>query len=150
MTSNNAFNLALRYLARSPKSVMEMKKYLAGKHLEPDEINGVIERLIELKYLDDKTFARQFIENRIRFKPKSAYALGFELRRKGIEPEIADELLTRLDDLELAWSAAMKKKRQWQHLDREKKKKKLMNHLKYRGFNQGVCVTVLERFLTEF
>ncbi len=149
MTSNNAFNLALRYLARSPKSVMEMKKYLAGKHLEPDEINGVIERLIELKYLDDKTFARQFIENRIRFKPKSAYALGYELRLKGIEPEIADEFLATLDDLELAWSAAKKKQTQWRHLDRDKKKKKLMNHLRYRGFNQGVCVTVLERFLTK-
>jgi len=149
MTFDNAFNLALRYLARSPKSVMEIKKYLAGKNLEQDKIDTVIDRLKDLRYLDDSAFARQFIENRIRFKPKSVYALGYELRHKGIDQDIADELLNPLDDMELAWSAARKKQGQWQHLDLDIRKKKLMNHLRYRGFNHSVCMTVLERFLTE-
>ncbi len=109
MTFDNAVNLALRYLARSPKSVMEMKKYLTGKNLEQDKLSAVIDRLRKLNYLDDMVFARQFIENRIRFKPKSTYALGYELRQKGIEPEIAEQLLMSLDDRELAWSAARKK-----------------------------------------
>lgn len=150
MVKDIKMNLALRYLARKPKTVMEMTQYLKGKGLEPGEIDRVIHRLKELNYLNDHTFAKQFIDGRIRFKPKSAYALGYELKRKGIDPDITEVLLLPLDDTELAWAAAKKKGRIWQHLDPDTRQKKLLNHLRYRGFDHGVCMRILERFLTEF
>lgn len=125
-----------------------MKRYLAGKSLASDEITEIIDRLKDLNYLNDHDFARQFIRNRIRFKPKSAYALGYELRRKGIDPVIADELLASLDDAQLAWTAALSKQTQWQHLDPDTHKKKLMNHLRYRGFHHGTCLAIWERLQT--
>ncbi len=92
-----------------------------------------------------ENLTRLFIENRIRFKPKSTFAIGYELRQKGIRPEIADELMAPLDNVELACAAASMKNSQWRHFDAETRRKKFMNHLRYRGFNHGVCMTVWER-----
>ena len=134
---SRAFNLALRYLARRSKTIKEMKHYLTGKNIASQIVEEVINRLIQAKYLDDKAFAIQFIENRIRFKPKSTYALGYELRQKGIQPNLTDKLLTDYDDIELAFKAVDAKKGQWRHLDEDACRKKLMNYLRYRGLTTG-------------
>ncbi len=146
--SSKAFNLALGYLARRSKTIREMKRYLTGKNVPTELAEEVIDRLIQAKYLDDRTFAIQFIESRVRFKPKSTYALGFELRQKGIQPNLADELLAGYDDNELALKALESKKGQWQHLDKDTCQKKLMNYLRYRGFDHGVCLNAWQHFQT--
>jgi regulatory protein len=143
---SKAFNLALRYLARRSKSIKEMERYLTGKNISSQVVVNVIDKLLTLKYLDDRTFAAQFIENRIRFKPKSTYALGYELRQKGIHPDLADELLANYDDVTLAFKAVDSKKGQWHHLDKETCRKKLMNYLRYRGFDHGACQAAWQYF----
>ena len=146
---SKAFNLALKYLARRSKTIKEMERYLTGKHIPSQVIEGVIDRLITAKYLDDRAFSVQFIENRIRFKPKSTYALGYELRQKGVPPLLADELLAGYDDTILARKAVDSKKGQWHHLDRETSRKKLMNHLRYRGFDHSACQAAWQYFKEE-
>ncbi len=150
MTADKLFNLAFRYLSRSAKTEMQMRNYLKTKHVDTYEIETVVSRLIELGYIDDKAFAGQFIENRIRFKPKSVFALGYELRQKGVDAHIADELLSSYDDLDLALKALETKQDQWRHLDENNCQKKVMNYLRYRGFGYGVCQLAWETFLTEF
>ena len=145
-----AYGLAVRYLARRARSRYEMKKYLSGKAVDPDLIREVLARLEDLAYLDDRSFARQFIESRHRFKPKSRYALKYELKAKGIGETIADELLCEYDDLDLALRAVGPKKDQWNRLDRDTRKKKVMNYLRYRGFDYGVCLMVWEKLFSSF
>ncbi|MDD9304855.1 MAG: regulatory protein RecX [Desulfobacter sp.] len=144
---SKAFNLALRNLSRRAKTIFEIKLVLSSKGVEPMVTEEVVQRLVELNYLDDKAFARQFIDNRIRFKPKSTFALGYELSCKGVAPSIADELLSSLDNTQLAFNAVDRKQSQWQHLDQDACKKKLMNYLRYRGFDHGVCQAAWQRFL---
>ncbi|MEH0021088.1 MAG: regulatory protein RecX [Desulfobacter sp.] len=145
---NRAFNLALRYLARRSKTILEMKRYLEGKDVDAQVTQTVLEKLIQSKYLDDRAFAIQFIENRLRYNPKSTYALGYELRQKGIGATLADELLAEYDDTRLALKAVRLKQGQWRHLDMEASQKKLMNHLRYRGFDHGTCREAWQFFQT--
>ena len=149
MTPEKAFNLALRYLSRSAKTMMEMQRYLEKKAVEQDTIESILTRLTELNYIDDRAYARQFIENRVRFKPKSVFALGYELRHKGVDPAIAEELLAELDDAELAFKAIEPKLDLWHRLDDESRKKKTMNYLRYRGFSHDICYRVWEKCLTK-
>lgn len=101
-----------------------MKEYLMDKGYDADIIEQVIVQLSNFNYLDDKAFARQFIESRIRYKPKSVFALGFELRKKGIEPALAKELLAEFKDEELALKAVENKKQAWSRLDESERRKK--------------------------
>lgn len=73
-------------------------------------------QLSNFNYLDDRAFARGFIESRIRYKPKSVFALDL-LRKKGIDPALAEELLSVYKDEELALKAVETKKQAWNSLD---------------------------------
>jgi regulatory protein len=128
------FQAALRYLAVRPRSVREMRQYLAKKCPDGKMIPRIIERLNRCRYLDDEAFARMFIENRKRHNPKSKFALTHELKQKGISTRIINDLLETHDDVETACLALKARFRQWRHLDQETRRKKAVNFLRYRGF----------------
>lgn len=145
-----AMNLALGYLSRRAKTIFEMNAYLKKKEFETRVITQVINLLIAEKYLDDRAFAKQFIENRIQYKPKSKFALAYELKHKGVDSALSEKLLYSYDDQELAFKAVGPKIKAWKHLDKETRQKKLMNYLNYRGFNYEICKTAWEQFKNKF
>ena len=149
MTVENAYRKALGYLSKTPKTMQQMKEYLTGKGYNSDIIEQVIAQLSDFSYLDDRSFARQFIESRIRYKPKSIFALGFELRKKGIDPALALELLAEYNDEALALKAVETKKQAWAQLEESECQKKLINFLRYRGFDYSVYQTVWQAFQRE-
>ncbi|MCG8615488.1 MAG: RecX family transcriptional regulator [Desulfobacterales bacterium] len=143
---SRAYTIALKYLGRRARSVREMAIYLKGKHICEEVTEKVLARLLDAGYLNDTEFARQFIESRTRTKPKSTYALKYELRQKGISSAISEPLLDKYNDEDLACRAAASKQGFWQHLDDETRRKKLMNHLRYRGFDHHTCLTAWAYF----
>lgn len=137
------------YLSKSPKTIRRMKEYLTDKGYNANIIEQVIVQLSNFNYLDDRAFARQFIESRIRYKPKSIFALGFELRKKGIDPALAKELLAAYKDEDLALKAIENRKQSWERLNETECRKKMMNYLRYRGFDYSVCQAVWQIFKKE-
>ncbi len=56
-------------------------------------LEAAIPKLIELDLLDDQKFARWWVEQRLRFRPKGNRALTAELLAKGIDREIISQVL---------------------------------------------------------
>jgi regulatory protein len=56
-------------------------------------VEGAIERLTELRFLDDEAFAKAWLESRDRGRPRGEYALKSELRRKGVAQRVVDAAL---------------------------------------------------------
>src|SRR4051812_43121787 len=50
---SQALDLAFRYLGRRDRTVLEVRRYLEGKRVEPAAIDEAIRRLGEQGYLDD-------------------------------------------------------------------------------------------------
>ncbi len=75
---------AARYLEVRPRSVQEVRRRLLDAGYRPGLVDGAIERLTALGYLDDAAFARSWLESRDRVRPRGAWALRDELRRKGV------------------------------------------------------------------
>jgi regulatory protein len=140
-----ALGMALGYLSRRSRSILEMKDYLSKKNFPPLLISRVIQQLCSENYLDDKIFAENYLENRKRNKPKSLFAFRYELEKKGIDPAIMDELLIHYDDLELALLALKPKVRLWRHLDQALLKKKVFGYLRYRGFGFSIIQSAWEQ-----
>ena len=80
-----ALDSGLRYLAGRPHSRLELRRKLARKGFEPDEVDAALGRLTELGYLDDDAFARGLI--RRRSANRGPAALAAELGSKGISRE---------------------------------------------------------------
>lgn len=81
------------YLAAQPRSVVETRAHLTAAGYDPTLVEIAIERLLELRILDDRAFAGAWIESRDRTRPRSASALRRELEAKGIDEALVGELL---------------------------------------------------------
>ncbi len=145
LSKNKLLNLALKYLSRQPRSIHEMREYLTNKSFNQTLISEAIEILLEKKYLDDLVFAKNFVENKINHKPKSKFALAYELKKKGVEPAVIEDVLKEYNDHDLAFKALGTKILLWKHLDHENFKKKILNFLQYRGFSYDIILSLLNR-----
>jgi len=143
--NKKALELALRYLAHKPRSIYEMHEYLTKKSFDENIVNHIIETLLKEKYLDDGAFAESFVESRTHNKPKSKFALTYELHKKGIESSVIEDVLKAYDDPDLALKALELKIQLWAHLDSQKLNKKILNFLKYRGFSYDISISLLNK-----
>jgi regulatory protein len=84
---------AARFLESRSRSVAELRRRLSGAGYRPDLVEAAIARLTELGILDDAAFARSWIESRDRAHPRGERALRQELRLKGIDRALIDEVL---------------------------------------------------------
>ena len=91
-------------------------------------IETIIERLLLKGYLDDKRFAKYYVENRFVKKGISQKRLRMELMKKGVDKETIDEVLGERSDEEEIDKIIMKKKGRYDD-------KKLMSYLVRQGFS---------------
>jgi regulatory protein len=134
-----AYQRALRYLGMRPRSSAEIVTYLKRKEYDEAIVEVVVRRLHERNYLDDDAFARFWVENRNRFRPRGAQALRYELRQKGVERETIDATLEEQDEDGAAWAAAEEKISRLANLEKMEFEQKLMGFLARRGFRFDVC-----------
>lgn len=140
-------NMVLNYLSYQARTIHETQKYIIKKGFSDDISKKIIEILKDKNYLNDKEFTKQFLETKIKTKPKSKFAIQYELEKKGINSCDIEPFLMAYDDHDLAFKAVRPKIRTWQNLDTDKFKKKMMNFLQYRGFNYDICMSTLTLFL---
>ena len=86
-------NAAARYLEVRSRSVEEMRRHLSGAGYRSELVEPAITRLTQLGMLDDRAFARAWVESRDRARPRGEQALRRELVLKGLDRELIAELL---------------------------------------------------------
>lgn len=88
---------ALRLLSYRPRSIREIKQRLAKTNADTHTINRVINNLIDQNMLNDQEFARWWVDQRVKFRPRGNYALTQELVQKGLDRDIIDSVLLSFD-----------------------------------------------------
>ena len=143
-----AHEAALKFLSYRPRSVAEVRKRLQEKY-SPEAVEAVLGRLIEASLLDDQAFARYWVENREQFEPRSARALRFELRRKGVPDSDIRASLEEVDEEDTAFRAARAQARRLNGQDGQVFRKRLGDFLLRRGFGYEVIKHVVNRLWEE-
>jgi regulatory protein len=144
-----AVDSAARFLGHRPRSVAEVRKNLKDKDFEPGVVDKALERLTAMGYLDDRAFAKFWVENRTQFKPLGAAALRYELRQKGIAEAVLSEILEAVDDESGAYDAAVPLLKRLRGTDRRTARQKISSTLARRGFAYDVVRAALDRLLEE-
>jgi regulatory protein len=85
-----ALEAALHSLSYRARSRVELVRHLRRKSHEAEAIAFAVTRCEKLGYLDDLSFARSFVRDRVRLKPRGRYGLRNELMAKGVSAEVAD------------------------------------------------------------
>lgn len=144
-----AHERALRFLSFRPRSASEVQRYLESKGVSAEHIQQVMERLARVGLVDDAAFARFWVENRGQFRPRSARALRYELRHKGLTPETIEAALAGHDDLALALEVARSQVRRLRGLSQLDFQRRLGQFLARRGFDYETISEVVQRIWEE-
>jgi len=148
--AQKAHESALRYLDYRPRSVDEIRRHLKGKDVAPEVSDEVVERLTSVGLLDDRAFARYWLENRSDFSPRGERALRLELRQKGVPGDIIAEVLSEgHNEDEAAYRAAMAQVRKVRTTDPVEFRRKMEAHLARRGFSYDIAREAVARAWSE-
>ncbi len=144
-----AYQRALRLLERRPHTRAEICQNLQKHGIAEDIITYVLERLQTNGLLNDVLFAQTWVEQRRAFHPRSRRALAFELRQRGITPQVIEESLEDTNDEEAAYLVARKQSRRYQALEWTEFRQRMYAFLVRRGFRYEVCAPVIQRVWEE-
>jgi len=139
-----ARQLAVRMLSAREHSENEIRNKLMQKGFDTETTENTLMQLKSMGYINDGLYARKYISDRLKLKPKSKKALYYELKRKGVDDDIIEEALneTELDETSLAYRLAKKK---YGKYDARKPdiQRKIASFLGHRGFSyEIICETI--------
>jgi len=144
-----AYHQVLNFLSYRSRSCAEIEGYLKRRKVAPEIIPLVVDRLTEAGLLDDKDFARYWVENREAFRPRGKRLLRSELRGKGVANAIIDQAIEGIDESEGAYRVARARARRLSQLDYQTFRRRLSGFLQRRGFDYGTVKETVTRVWQE-
>jgi regulatory protein len=103
----HALDLSYRYLGFRDRTVLEVRRHLEAKRVEPDTIELAVAELVELGYLDDARFAQRFIEDRRTLDHWGNERIERKLVASGIDADLITTALATGDAAETQLEAAL-------------------------------------------
>ena len=142
-----ARKILLDTLTGQARSRQELADKLAKKDVPSDLANRLLDRFEEVGLVDDEAFARAWIASRQPGKGLARRALAQELRRKGIDDEVAREALDEIDpdDEESAARTLVRKKlRSMRGVETDKATRRLVGMLARKGYGAGMAFAIVK------
>lgn len=103
MSTNNdihtAKTVAISYLSRAPRSINEVELKLKQKGIAENILRKTINSLINIGYLNDEVFARQWANSKIKSRLWGRNKIIHGLKQKGVSDEIINQTLTDIYQL---------------------------------------------------
>ena len=145
-------NYSFRLLSRKRYTVFEiekkLKQYSKRRSLDDEnDINKVIKRLFDLRYLNDQEYCNDFINSRIKFKPRGKFLIKKELMLKGIKKDLIENTMNKniINEEELGSRLIEKKTHKWSKLEIRKQKEKAYQFLSRKGFSLDSIYKILDK-----
>jgi regulatory protein len=141
-----ARKILLDQLTGQARSRKELSDKLAAKNVPVDIATRLLDRFEEVGLVDDDAFARSWIASRQPGRGLARRALAQELRRKGIDDEVAREALAEVDpaDEEAAARALVRRKlRSLARVDDATAARRLVGMLARKGYGSAMSFAVV-------
>ncbi|NQW23505.1 MAG: regulatory protein RecX [SAR202 cluster bacterium] len=143
-----AKNAALRLLTYRARSEKEVRQRLAGRYTE-EAIDRTITALLRQGLLDDAAFAKQWREQREKFRPRGPAVIRRELQKFGVDTDVIQEALSDFDSSANAYRAGSKYATKLSVEDGGIFRRKLGGFLYRRGFQGDALGQTVERLWRE-
>lgn len=145
--AQKAYQSALHYLSYQLRSEKEIYDYLTDKEYQ-DQADHVIEKLREMKLLDDKIYAESFVRTKATVNYHGPLEIRQKLFRKGIEERLIDQALlseyseeTRLENAQRLADKQVKKNK---NRSNRESQQRVRQFLMQKGFTNDTIVEVFE------
>lgn len=147
-TVTEAKNYVYRLLKVRLRSEKEVRDKLSQKGFSEPTADEAVGYFKAIDLINDRQFARKWIASRLsRNKPFGIRRIGFELKEKGIEPELMKEELAQAtadySEADVAARLAKRQAEKYRGVPREKMKQRVYGYLMRRGFNSAAVFKAL-------
>ncbi|MCW2710335.1 MAG: regulatory protein RecX [Marmoricola sp.] len=145
-----ARKILLDQLTGRARTRSELADKLAARNVPEEVAARLLDRFEEVGLIDDAGFAREWVEQRQSGRGLARRAMAQELKRKGIEDELAREVLEEIDpddEVEAARMLVQAKLRSMRNLDQDKAVRRLVGMLARKGHSSSVAFRVVKEEL---
>lgn len=148
LTSDRAYQYALRLLTGRDYSTSRMRQKLAAREVAGQDCEGVILRLQREGWLNDVRYAERFAESALSSGRYYGVRLRLEMRRRGLPPDVVDEalapLLAESDEISEVRSAAERRYPGFSYSTAsDRDKRRVVGFLQRRGFGFSAIMHAL-------
>ena len=140
---------AVNFVAYRPRTVLEVRRRLKKAEADDAAIEDIIQRLKDAGMLSDQSFSEQWVDSRLRSKPRSKKMLAWELKLKGVDATTVQASLENVDDEASALKAAQGRLPRILNLPPQDRKRKLVDFLARKGYGFDVIKTVIKQVLKD-
>lgn len=143
------YDRVLRLIGIRPRSEKEIRGWFKKRKTNPAVQDLVLGRLKKKNLIDDREFARWWIDQRMQFRPRAKRAIANELAVKGIKKETREEVLAEaeVDERKIAQELLRKKVYKWKSLPQGEKGQKMSEFLTRKGFGWDVVREVVDEII---
>lgn len=145
---NRARERALYLLGLRDYACRELEKKLIGE-ATPEIAVAVVERLREVGLLDDERYAVRAAASMSQYKQYPRRRVEQELRRRGIDPALAQAAAEELDQEDFQQALALIEKRYYNKMNDSVSRQRVMAALGRRGFSYSAIRRAMEIFGSE-
>ncbi|MFC7344066.1 regulatory protein RecX [Saccharopolyspora griseoalba] len=141
-----ARDVVYRLLATRARSRSELRQALLRKEIEEDVADAVLQKFVDAGLVDDASFAEEWVSARQRYQGLGRKALGFELRRKGVDEQHVEAALANVDaeaEEDRARELVQRKLRSMRAADYQTKMRRLVGMLARKGYSEGLAYRVV-------
>ena len=143
------YQKALDFIAYRPRTAQETRRKLQQAGYEAFLIDNTIAALSDNGLLNDEYYAQQWVEERMRLKPRSKRVLIYELRQKGIPDVVIQSAVEEVDDFRSAYEAAEGRLSRYEGLSKFEFRNKLGSFLAGKGYSYEVIAEVTQELWKE-
>ena len=139
---------AIKIIERSYKTEKEIRDKLKQKGYEEKQINNSIDFLKEYNFINDNTYAKAFIKDKL--SSKGSQKIKYDLMKKGIAKDIIEENLIKVEEKEVALNVGRKKYEsiRRKESDNYKLSGKLYRFLISRGYAYDIVKDVVKEIMS--
>ena len=148
--AGSARQICLQLLEVGPRTGAELAAALAARGVPSEAADEVLARFTEVGIIDDALFAGMWVTSRHRGRGLAGRALAQELRRKGVQDEVAREAVDRLlpeQEAETARDLVRRRLGATRRLSTEVRVRRLVAMLARKGYGAGLAFRVVRQEL---
>ncbi|MDQ2852884.1 MAG: recombination regulator RecX [Actinomycetota bacterium] len=144
--------IVLQQLTMAPRSRRHLEDKLAAKGCDEQVSKVVLDRMQDVGLVDDAAYAGMLVRSQQVGRGLARRALAQELRRKGVDDDVAQEALEQIDDeSERARAHALvaKKMRSMHGLDALVQTRRLAGMLARKGYSSSMSWSVIREAVAD-
>ncbi|MBM6615904.1 recombination regulator RecX [Desemzia sp. RIT804] len=149
---SKAFSRAVNYLSYSLRSEKEVRDDLEAHEFSLETAVDVIEKLKEMKYINDLTYAESYTRTAANLNGKGPYNIRQELKKRGIKETIIEQALLEYpieQRVENGVAVAKKVLKRAKQSSSKETTNKVRQGLMQKGFNNDEITEILDQVDTE-